>query len=524
MMKHTRQTDGLTRSPAAVWAKLLVLLLLSTGITANALAAVSAEAWVSEARPYAHQSIIYTLRVYHGAIKELTPEPLNVPGLSLERLDGPPETTRTIDSQHLYSDFHYALTAINAGAVPIPPMHVKVTPGRSTDRYGRITGGRNSQFMVEGSAVNLEVLAAPANAVQPWLPLYELQLTVKASGTRNARVGEPITLVVNQQAWGGSGDQIPKFERYLQHPDLKIYPEQSELLTEIHDSGRYLIGVRQETFTLIPTQEGKLHIPPVEVQWWDLNANRSATARWNGLDINVGYGTGGTDNGSGGTGTTQGMSLLVMVLLFLLVALASFFLGWWLSSGRPGLAALLARGAVAAATTEPGEQGPSPEQPAGRLAQWRAGLPARRQALLNRLLLVKQRRRWAVRLRALEPRWMALWRLRAEMAASNDPKQLESLMQRYAAIQMRLKEYASLSEIAAAIKQHYPKITGTTAGQLLHRLDANLYGGEADDPAMTRCSKDLCCVLRSMGLRCPPGGKTRPRSKLPDLNPGHHNP
>lgn len=503
---------------ARLWAAAALLLGLALQGSALARGNVSAEAWVSEARPFVHQSIIYTLRVYHGAVKELTPEPLNVPGVSMERLDGPPETTRTIDSQRLYSDFHYALTALNVGPLRIPPIRIKVTPGRSTDRYGRITGGRGSEFMVDGTSVTLDVQAAPATAARPWLPVYELKLSAEVNGQTNARVGEPLTLTITQQTWGGSGDQIPKFGPHLRNPDLKIYIEQSEVLTEIHDSGRYLIGIRQETFTLIPTRDGELHIPPVEVQWWDINANRQTSSRWAGLTIPVGVGTGGEAGEAGSAAGPQGLPMVVMVLLFMLVAAASFFLGWWLSSGRPGIAALLSR------TAAPLEEGAEQEtRPPGRLAQWHSSLPERRRALMDRLLLVKPRQRWGARLRGLEPRWMTLWRLRADMGRTKNPKQLEALVQRYAAIQLGLKEYASLTEIGAAIRHHYPKLTGTSAQQLLQRLDAGLYGGETDDPGLKRCNKDLCCVLRAMGLRCPPDAKAKPRSTLPALNPGHHN-
>lgn len=498
------------------WLLAILLLLPMLPAGASAAGSVSAEAWVSEAQPYTHQSLIYTLRVYHGAVKELTPEPVNVAGISMERLDGPPETTRSLGNQRLYSDFHYALVPIAEGALHIPAMRIKVTPARSSDRYGRITGGPGSEFFVTGTAVNLAVRTPPPGAAQPWLPLYEYQLSAKLAGGK-AAVGEPLTLTVTQQAWGGSGEQIPKFEPQLKTADLKVYTEQSEVLTEIHDSGRYLLGIRMETFTLIPTRPGELRIPPVEMAWWDLSADQQAVARWAGLNVTVGPGSGGELAGEGSSGSNQGLSTVAMGLLFLLVAAASFFLGWWLSSGRPGIGALLGR------SPEPGQAGAQAEPAAaGRIERWRGSLTEKRRRVLDRLLLVDFRRRWGQRLRAMEPRWMALWRLRAEIGKTSDPKTLESLLQRYAAIQMGLKEYASLSDIADAISSHYPKLKGDAARELLQRLDAGLYGGVTDDPDMQRCNKDLCCVLRAMGLRCPPDRKRRARSTLPALNPDGH--
>lgn len=512
------------RRTPLVWLLAMVLLPLLGGEVAAA-TGVRAEAWVSEARPFIHQSIIYTVRVYHGAVNELNPESLNLPSVSLERLDGPPETTRTIDSQHLYSDFHYALTPMDPGPLHIPPLEIKVVPTESTDRYGRITGGYSAEYSIRTGPVNLDVQPA-AVAGQSWLPLYDLQIRAELEPGPAARVGEPISLTFSLQSWGGGGEQLPSLERLLESPDFKVYTEQSEVLTEIHDSGDYLLGVRQETFTLIPTREGRLSIPPLVVEWWDLRRGQMNSARWDGLAVPVGPGTRvGADGATAANGGD--FSTLWIVLLVLLVAAVSFFMGWWLSVGRPGWSALLNRPrpqTTAEDVANGGATGQTMVAPrpraVGRLGSWVDALGNRLPAVTGILLLVPLRRRFGERLRALEPRWMALWRLRGQMHKTNDPKQLETLMQRYAALQLGLKENASLVEIGDNIQRLYPKLTGTTARELLQRLDAGLYGGESDDPALQRCSKDLCCVLRTMGLRCPPGKNKHERAKLPDLNPG----
>ena len=521
----TRPTEpGTTRrSQVSCFASVLsLLLLLAATLPIAANAATRAEAWVSEARPFIHQSIIYTVRVYHGAVKELNPNSVSVPSVSLERLDGPPDTTRTIDRSHLYSDFHYSLTPTRPGPLHIPSLVIKVVPNEGTDRYGRITGGYAAEFSVSTGPVNLDVRPA-AVAGQAWLPLYELQIRGNLGQTANARVGEPLTLSITQQGWGGGGGVLPKLEDLLKSPDFKVYTEQSQVMTEIHDSGEYLIGLRHETFTLIPTREGQLSVPPIEVKWWDLQRGRMNSTRWKGLSVTVGPGGGGgagEDTGADGTGD---WSVLGIALLVVLIAALSFLMGWWLSAGRPSLATLLNRGSVPAVDSGEGKvaavetQGP---EAVGKLRSWADATSGRLLAATDFLLLVPLRRRMGERVRGMEPRWMALWRLRSQMSKTTDPKALEGLMQRYAALQLGLKETATLVEIGDTLQRLYPKLTGTTAQELLQRLDAGLYGGESDDPALQRCSRDLARVLRAIGSGCAPGSNKRERAKLPELNPG----
>jgi hypothetical protein len=519
--KQTRHTPP---QHSGVVTTIFCLLLLAATLPLTANAATRAEAWVSEARPFIHQSIIYTVRVYHGAVKELNPDSLNLPNVSLERLDGPPDTTRTIDRTHLYSDFHYSLTPMRPGLLHIPSLVIKVVPNEGTDRYGRITGGYGAEFSVRTGPVNLDVRPA-AVAGQAWLPLYELQIRGNLGQTTDARVGEPLALSMTQQGWGGGGGVLPKLEGLLKSPDFKIYTEQSQVMTEIHDDGEYLIGLRHETFTVIPTREGQLSIPPIEVKWWDLQRGRMNSTRWNGLSVTVGPGNGSGAAEDAGGGREGDWPVWAIAMLVLLIAAGSFFMGWWISVGRPSLATLLNRGPLTRADAGENEGEAATDktpglEPVGKLRSWVDATGGRLMATTDFLLLVPMRRRMGERIRGMEPRWMALWRLRSRMSKTSDPKALEGLMQRYAALQLGLAETASLVEIGDTLQRLYPKLTGTTARELLQRLDAGLYGGQSDDPALQRCSRDLARVLRAMGVGCPPGSQKRERAKLPDLNPG----
>ncbi|ODN42270.1 BatD family protein [Piscirickettsia litoralis] len=55
-----------------------------------------------------------------------------------------------------------------------------------------------------------------------------------------------------------------------------VYPEQPVL--EDFEKGNDIVGLRQETFAIIPIQPGKLVLPKVEIKWWNITKKRFETA------------------------------------------------------------------------------------------------------------------------------------------------------------------------------------------------------------------------------------------------------
>ena len=100
----------------------------SNEVSAQNTDSIRAEAYVSETRPFVHQSIIFTVRVYHGSgVSKLDCEIMLGPEFSMQQLAGPPNTTRWLARGRQTSDFIYALTPIAEGLKKIQAAHIKAT-------------------------------------------------------------------------------------------------------------------------------------------------------------------------------------------------------------------------------------------------------------------------------------------------------------------------------------------------------------------------------------------------------------
>jgi hypothetical protein len=56
----------------------------------------------------------------------------------------------------------------------------------------------------------------------------------------------------------------------LKSKDFRVYRESTTTKKGISNNGKYLIGSRKETYTLIPLKDGPLRLPKLGITWWDV--------------------------------------------------------------------------------------------------------------------------------------------------------------------------------------------------------------------------------------------------------------
>lgn len=162
--------------------------------------------------------------------------------------------------------------------------------------FNRRSIGPSRPFSINSEAIDVDVLPVPKEFTgSAWLPAESL--IIHDSWKVNPpelKVGEPVMRTLTLRVKGLSSSQIPQLE--IPKPvGMKVYPEQAE--TDTPNDGKTIYGIQQVDISYIPNKEGKVIIPEISVDWWDVNAKKQKTFTLPEWDLNVaaGVATGATD-------------------------------------------------------------------------------------------------------------------------------------------------------------------------------------------------------------------------------------
>lgn len=223
--------------------------------------------------PYVQQQVSYVVRLYYAVtlLEGQLQEP-QVTGAQATRLGQDVTYQKTIDDKrYMVVERRYALVPEASGRLEIPGPRFA---GRAL-RSGYNALGANSVLNAVGNAVTLEVKPRPPAAKTPWLPAQALELHDESgSAPSQLKVGEPLTLTLRLVAQGLSAEQLPE----LQLPKVdgaEVYPDQETPQTGV--DGDWLRGERVRKFALVPTRPGRIELPQIAVDWWDVRNDRAAT-------------------------------------------------------------------------------------------------------------------------------------------------------------------------------------------------------------------------------------------------------
>lgn len=151
--------------------------------------------------------------------------------------------------------------------------------------------GPSKPFTASSEAIDVNVLPVPAAFTgSAWLPAEEL--TIKDSWAKNPpelKAGVPVTRTLLLQAKGLAGSQIPEIT--IPKPTgMKFYPE--PIKSETRTDGKTVYGIQQLDISYIPNIKGKISIPEIKVDWWNIKTKQQQTftvPKWN---LNVAAGAG----------------------------------------------------------------------------------------------------------------------------------------------------------------------------------------------------------------------------------------
>ena len=425
---------------------------------------------LSEARPYAQQTVMLRLQVLHSpAVTELDVDPVHAPNVTLKLVAGPPRTSRPSGPQQMTSDFVYALTPLSSGPLRLPPLVVRA---RTESATAVNAPPASREISSRSEPLNLEVQALPEGAAS-LLPLYALDVTLQRDVRAPLKVGEPFEVSIVQRAAGGTGERLSDAMALLKSTDFRIYPGKSSTSSRLMRNGRLLEGQRIDTLTLVPLRGGQVQLPAITLPWWDLGHTRAARTGWPGESVEVRPETLATSTPAAGVPrvSTSGAGSSPAPLWPLIIGMVSAFAGGWWLRGR-------------CATGNAGQvfnafAGFSlPLRPRWwAVAAWRHGA-----ALGSRASdWLRRERQFIGRIRAHLPNPRAIAHetdhLRKDLEAAPDADALRQCLLAWGNRVLGLPVHSTLTEWGRTLTQAYPQVDAGSLDHLLAALDASLYGG-----------------------------------------------
>ena len=160
--------------------------------------------------------------------------------------------------------------------------------------FSRRSIGPTRPFSVSSEAVDVDVLPVPASFKgSAWLPAEDLIMTDSwSTQPPELKVGEPVTRKLILQVKGLASSQIPEIE--IPRPEgMKVYPEQAK--TETPNDGNTIYGIQHIDISYIPNNQGKVTIPEINIDWWDIKQKKQQTFTLPEWNLNVAAGAPGSN-------------------------------------------------------------------------------------------------------------------------------------------------------------------------------------------------------------------------------------
>lgn len=234
---------------------------------------------VSEIEPYLQQEVILSVQLYTSvAMQNANRSIPSHPDLVIERLIDDQMHYETINgTQYQVLTRDYLAFPQRSGTLTIPPQSIQAMINTSTGRR---------LIKVQSEPLNLQVLPIPASYTgDTWLPSKNVTISTNLNKTNeNPRVGDTLIWTIDISAKGALPEQIPTLD-FNSTRNYKLYPKPPKFDNQKTASG--VVGKQTITVEVVPTEEGKLSLPDINVTYWDTEqrAIKTATASSAPIDI-----------------------------------------------------------------------------------------------------------------------------------------------------------------------------------------------------------------------------------------------
>jgi hypothetical protein len=161
---------------------------------------------------------------------------------------------------------------------PQVPGEFKLPPAQFTVPYASTPPKTTQAHLSLPSLTFRADIPAAARNLPYFLPTSNLTLQQKwDSPLKNIRVGDTLHRTITITTIKTQGMMIPPLP--LDVPDgMRLYKEQPTVLDQKTATGEFVYGRRIESARYLMLKAGDYTLPPVQLQWWNLNTNKLAAA------------------------------------------------------------------------------------------------------------------------------------------------------------------------------------------------------------------------------------------------------
>lgn len=243
---------------------------------------------VDDLRPYVQQSVGVTVRLYFATELASGLLDLDTPdGGRLLRIGEDISTYAQVNGRdYNVIERHFILVPDHSGPLVLPGARFRGRAGGG--RLASYFGASGGELSARSAAISLQVQPQPGMAPEPWLPLRALELHYIHT-PQAAVAGEATEILIEASIVGASKQQFPELPTFAV-ADAQVFAEPTQYQEDFINGSTQLKLSRR--YSIVPHQPGRLHVPGLEVGWWDVAAGVARKSTLPDLELDVAPGRG----------------------------------------------------------------------------------------------------------------------------------------------------------------------------------------------------------------------------------------
>ena len=247
---------------------------------------VFVEADVDKATVYQNQQLVFTVRLaYSVAISNITLTDIDVPNVEVIKINEAQFKKQIGGRPYNVIELTYAVFPEQAGLITLPALTFTAYTGSSSF----FSSGK--RIRLRTNPIEVTVNPRPSNiAVQNWVPSKGLSARETWSDDSSTlTVGEPITRTITLLGQGVLSNTLPEIE-WQETDTFRLYPDQANFENQTFNDG--VLGRMEQSVAIVATEVGELVLPPIKINWFDVNSDQLKTIELPGRTFNVVAGNG----------------------------------------------------------------------------------------------------------------------------------------------------------------------------------------------------------------------------------------